>query len=368
MGLGKVQNQLSAALTARLQSQSQSQSNGGQVTYSRNSNPTGRSVLGVSPENFSPDPPLSPLSQGTTTVSPLSQYANRLAENGTQSSPEGRTDRKERNVSDPPIRASGPIVRFDSSDPQDIVKSTYAKKIQKSEILLPSAAASTEKLDEVPALREPSQGQAIGDTYGRRMSVASTGSVQQVRANRVLRDVTRLCAEGRHACLALVHGYVWRGDELYVVEEYSALGSLNDLLENPAIALSVEDLISIALDVSSACEYLHGLKKPLYHGNLRPSAVLLDAKLGAKLAWRGPPTATHWTMEEMTRRGPASSVANMDDISIHSARVSMSESERPSIVPRRGRRTSTVSARQATAAGDVHDFGYLLLRMFFPSK
>lgn len=76
----------------------------------------------------------------------------------------------------------------------------------------------------------------------------SSGSIFKHLASRHVRDIVRMCRFGRtHPNIAILHGYCWfpikssRGggtvSELYLVEEFSELGTLQAILESKAVLL-----------------------------------------------------------------------------------------------------------------------------------
>jgi hypothetical protein len=115
----------------------------------------------------------------------------------------------------------------------------------------------------------------------------------------LIRNIVRFCKGARHPNVAIVHGYCFLAaskmgcptaapvTDLALVEEYSEFGTLLDLLDNRAILLETEERMAIARDIAAGMAALHRLSPPIVHGGLKPSAVLIDEKLGAKVAWRG---------------------------------------------------------------------------------
>uniref|UniRef100_A0ACD5UBJ2 Uncharacterized protein n=1 Tax=Avena sativa TaxID=4498 RepID=A0ACD5UBJ2_AVESA len=92
-----------------------------------------------------------------------------------------------------------------------------------------------------------------------------------------------------HRHLVGLKGYCLTRFERFQVYEYMENGSLKDHLHSPGkLLLPWKNRIQIAIDVANALEYLHFYcDPPLYHGDIKPSNVLLDKNYLAKLAGCG---------------------------------------------------------------------------------
>ncbi|KAK3144761.1 hypothetical protein QOZ80_4AG0317490 [Eleusine coracana subsp. coracana] len=93
-----------------------------------------------------------------------------------------------------------------------------------------------------------------------------------------------------HRHLVGLKGFCLTRSERFQVYEYMENGSLQDHLHSPGKhLLPWQNRIQIAIDVANALEYLHFYcDPPLYHGDVKPSNVLLDKNYRAKLAGCGP--------------------------------------------------------------------------------
>nr|ABW81057.1 putative protein-kinase [Arabidopsis lyrata subsp. lyrata] len=82
-----------------------------------------------------------------------------------------------------------------------------------------------------------------------------------------------------------LHGYCSKGNEIYLVYEYVPNGSLDRFLfSNDRPVLTWSDRFCIIKGIASALQHLHGEgQKPLIHGNVKASNVLLDEELNARL-------------------------------------------------------------------------------------
>ncbi|XP_021799900.1 putative U-box domain-containing protein 50 isoform X2 [Prunus avium] len=103
----------------------------------------------------------------------------------------------------------------------------------------------------------------------------------------------KLISNIRHPHLLAMMGYC--SQPSCIVFEYMHNGSLRDILfstkgkGNRARALWWHDRVRIAAEVCSAVCYLHmALPKPIVHGHLSPSNILLDRNLVAKVSGLGP--------------------------------------------------------------------------------
>ncbi|CAM0904638.1 unnamed protein product [Alopecurus aequalis] len=125
----------------------------------------------------------------------------------------------------------------------------------------------------------------------------SNGSVVAIRRIETSPKVGQLefCKEmellGRlhHRHLVGLKGYCLTRIERFQVYEYMENGSLKDHLHSSGKRLLPwKNRIQIAIDVANALEYLHFYcDPPLYHGDIKPSNVLLDKNYLAKLAGCG---------------------------------------------------------------------------------
>lgn len=92
-----------------------------------------------------------------------------------------------------------------------------------------------------------------------------------------------------HRHLVGLKGFCLTRFERFQVYEYMENGSLKDHLHSSGKRLLPwKNRIQIAIDVANALEYLHFYcDPPLYHGDIKPSNVLLDKNYLAKLAGSG---------------------------------------------------------------------------------
>nr|XP_026691674.1 serine/threonine-protein kinase atg1-like isoform X2 [Ciona intestinalis] len=94
-----------------------------------------------------------------------------------------------------------------------------------------------------------------------------------------------------HYNIVRMHGLTIWNNYLGVILDYHQVGNLHSLLDktNPAmqdpIQISMQLKIRIAIDIASALCFLHAFdkKKRMVHGDMKPSNVLLDNTLHAKL-------------------------------------------------------------------------------------
>lgn len=82
-----------------------------------------------------------------------------------------------------------------------------------------------------------------------------------------------------------LHGYCSKGNEIYLVYAYVPNGSLDRFLfNNDRPVLTWSERFCIIKGIASALQHLHGEgQKPLIHGNVKASNVLLDEELNARL-------------------------------------------------------------------------------------
>ncbi|KAL6893775.1 hypothetical protein ACP4OV_007873 [Aristida adscensionis] len=96
-----------------------------------------------------------------------------------------------------------------------------------------------------------------------------------------------------HLNLVRVLGFFERKDDTLIVVEYVSNGSLRAHLdESCGNGLELAQRLNIAIDVANAITYLHEYTdRPLIHGGIRSSSVLLTDALTAKVAGVGPAAA-----------------------------------------------------------------------------
>lgn len=124
----------------------------------------------------------------------------------------------------------------------------------------------------------------------------------------------------------------------------------------------------MARDVASAISFLHNLKKPMPHGNIRPTSILVNDKLGAKLAWRGsdaieqvrslpPPARAAWVPGPLQKQELSNSAGNLR---LSELQVPARDGPASNGIDRW---SSIVVAK--SVGKDIEDFGKLLLHMFY---
>ena len=74
------------------------------------------------------------------------------------------------------------------------------------------------------------------------------------------------------------------GQEMLLVMEYMARGSLSDVLGDASISLPPKQKASMALEAARGMLYLHTLKPPVLHRDLKSPNLLVDANFRIKIA------------------------------------------------------------------------------------
>jgi serine/threonine protein kinase len=85
----------------------------------------------------------------------------------------------------------------------------------------------------------------------------------------------------RHPNLIVYLGFYKdsNSDSMNLVEEYCKGGSLDKLLSDLSINLSIEFRLNVLLDIASAMDYLHSLEEPMINTNLKSSNTLLSNRV-----------------------------------------------------------------------------------------
>ncbi|ESQ50532.1 hypothetical protein EUTSA_v10023115mg [Eutrema salsugineum] len=89
-----------------------------------------------------------------------------------------------------------------------------------------------------------------------------------------------------HTNLTSLVGYCNEGNHIALIYEYMANENLGDYLAGKrSFILSWEERLKISLDAAQGLEYLHyGCNPPIVHRDVKPTNILLDEKLQAKIA------------------------------------------------------------------------------------
>ncbi|KFK31913.1 hypothetical protein AALP_AA6G175000 [Arabis alpina] len=109
----------------------------------------------------------------------------------------------------------------------------------------------------------------------------------------------------RQKNLVNVLGYCSKRNEVYIVYEYIPNGSLDRFLfNNDRPVLTWSDRFCIIKGIASAIQYLHNDgQKPLVHGNVKASNVLLDEDLNSRLGDYGQGSSTGHVAPELVETG-----------------------------------------------------------------
>eukprot|EP00123_Amoebidium_parasiticum_P006791 comp17659_c0_seq1/m.17450 comp17659_c0_seq1/g.17450 ORF comp17659_c0_seq1/g.17450 comp17659_c0_seq1/m.17450 type:complete len:868 (-) comp17659_c0_seq1:184-2787(-) len=87
----------------------------------------------------------------------------------------------------------------------------------------------------------------------------------------------------RHPNVNQFLGVVLDGD-LIMVTEYMPLGTLEDVLRQPNVAIGPMQRLSMVRHIARALYYLHTLRPPILHLNVQPAAILVDENFELKLS------------------------------------------------------------------------------------
>ncbi|KAG6533832.1 probable LRR receptor-like serine/threonine-protein kinase At4g37250 [Zingiber officinale] len=122
---------------------------------------------------------------------------------------------------------------------------------------------------------------------GTALAVRRIGESSLVNKYKEFDAQVRSIAKFRHPNLLRLRGFYWGSDEKLLIHDYATNGSLanitfsNKKLGSSALHLSWETRLRIARGVARGLAYLHD-KKTL-HGNVKPSNILLDSDMEAKI-------------------------------------------------------------------------------------
>ncbi|XP_002962591.2 uncharacterized protein LOC9661189 [Selaginella moellendorffii] len=109
-----------------------------------------------------------------------------------------------------------------------------------------------------------------------------------VKKTKLARDELLVISSASHFNIVGVTGYCFNRKENFLVLEYVPNGSLADHLFSNASTLAWSSRLRIAVQVSSALEFLHSYVEPsITHGHVSSDNILLDKSWNAKLAGFG---------------------------------------------------------------------------------
>ncbi|KAJ0239109.1 Malectin-like domain-containing protein [Hirschfeldia incana] len=111
-------------------------------------------------------------------------------------------------------------------------------------------------------------------------------SEESAQGYKEFRAEVELLMRVHHTNLTSLVGYCNEGNKMVLVYEYMANGNLGDYLSGKmSFILSWEERLKISLDAAQGLEYLHyGCKPPIVHRDVKPTNILLNEHIQAKIA------------------------------------------------------------------------------------
>eukprot|EP00045_Choanoeca_perplexa_P010925 m.113618 g.113618 ORF g.113618 m.113618 type:complete len:1049 (+) comp15447_c0_seq1:297-3443(+) len=141
-------------------------------------------------------------------------------------------------------------------------------------------AAKVLKLDKKGMPAHPKIKECTVSSY---KGVSKTSQTSHSTTRDQLLQEMRATARLRHPCITAVYGIVNSGKELLLVMERME-GNLRDMLHDVGIELDLDVKLSFLKDASEGVFFLHSQKRPLIHGDLKPSNLLVDSNLRIKVS------------------------------------------------------------------------------------
>ena len=114
------------------------------------------------------------------------------------------------------------------------------------------------------------------------LGIVKTGGLDEDARTRVTREAQSMARLGDHPHVVTVHDIGEENGDPYIVSQYMAGGSLDELIKNqPDKRLDIETTLEIADGLTKALEYAH--ERGVVHRDLKPANVFLTEDGMAKL-------------------------------------------------------------------------------------
>ena len=78
-----------------------------------------------------------------------------------------------------------------------------------------------------------------------------------------------------HINLQFIYAACFNVPDVMIVKEYMPMGSLKDIIFSDELELDIPTTLDLCLQIVAGMNHLHSLKKPMVHGNLKMSNILV---------------------------------------------------------------------------------------------
>ncbi|XP_065175844.1 uncharacterized protein LOC135805687 [Sycon ciliatum] len=127
------------------------------------------------------------------------------------------------------------------------------------------------------------------------------------------RSEASLMCSLHHPNIVQLMGIAVDDQNIHIIMEYMAKGSVKSLLEDPDFKFDWKLRINMALDTVKGMTYLHGKKPPVIHRDLKTHNLLVSSKLTVKIADFGVTKLVYRTIHQEREKRRRESTALLDE-------------------------------------------------------